>query len=164
MHNQPLPGFDRRLTGPIHAPGISNTGHPQEATMNPHRRRRRRRAAALGLAACAALAAPAVAEPGASYPQPSAVKIGDTPADYPGASRAPVAPAPKTGDTPADYPGSPGASTQSEPADDASTGAPEAGGFDWPSAAIGAAGAGLLIVLAVGGVSVLSRRGTRIAR
>jgi hypothetical protein len=136
--------------------------------MKPHRRRHRLRAAALGLAACAALAAPAgaLAEPGADYPQLSTAKIGDTPADYPGASRAPVAPAPKTGDTPADYPGMPGAPANSEPADAAPTGvrAPEAGGFDWPSAAIGAAGAGLLIVLAVGGVSVLSRHRTRIAR
>jgi len=42
--------------------------------------------------------------------------------------------------------------------------APEAGGFDWPSAAIGAAAAGLLIVISLGGASVLSRRRTRIAR
>jgi hypothetical protein len=42
--------------------------------------------------------------------------------------------------------------------------ASEAGGFDWPSAAIGAAGAGLLIVLSLGGVSVLSHRSTRLAR
>jgi hypothetical protein len=133
--------------------------------MNPHRRRRLRDAA-LGLLACAALAAPAgaLAEPGADYPQPSSANIGDTPADYPGASRAPVAPAPKSGDTPGDYPGMPGASTRSEPADAAPTRAPEAGGFDWPSAAIGAAGAGLLIVVSLGGVSVLSHRRTRVAR
>jgi hypothetical protein len=66
---------------------------------------RRLRAAALGLAACAALAAPAAAEPGAYYPQPSTAKIGDTPADYAGMPGAPVARAPKIGDTPADYPG-----------------------------------------------------------
>jgi hypothetical protein len=127
---------------------------------------RRLRAAALGLAACAALAAPAAADPpAANYPQaPWAHKIGDTPAGYPGAGRPPIAPAAKTGDTPADYPGMPGAPAASEPADVAPTRAPEAGGFDWPSAAIGAAGAGLLIVLAVGGVSVLSRHRTRIAR
>jgi hypothetical protein len=121
--------------------------------MKPHRRRRRLRAAALGLLACAALAAPAVA-------------LADTPADYPGMPGAPVAPVPKTGDTPADYPGMPGGPANSDLADSAATrvNAPEAGGFDWPSAAIGAAGAGLLIVVAVGGVSVLSRRGTRIAR
>jgi hypothetical protein len=70
--------------------------------MKSHRRTiRRLRAATLGLAACAALAAPAAAEPGADYPQPSSVKIGDTPADF----ARPVAPAPKTGDTPADHPG-----------------------------------------------------------
>jgi hypothetical protein len=135
--------------------------------MKRHRRRRRLRAAALGLLACAALAAPAGAPAQPAHdpvtPGPQA-KIGDTPADYPGASRAPVAPAPKTGDTPADYPGIPDASAHSEPADAAHTGAGEAGGFDWPSAAIGAAGAGLLIVVSLGGVSVLSRRRTRVAR
>jgi hypothetical protein len=131
--------------------------------MKPHRRLR---ALALGLAAFAAFAAPAAADPpAANYPQaPWAHKIGDTPADYPGASRAPVAPAPKTGDTPADYPGMPGASTPSDLADAAPTRAPDAGGFDWPSAAIGAAGAGLLIVVSLAGVSVLSRRRMRVAR
>jgi hypothetical protein len=71
--------------------------------MKFHRRRRRHiRALILGLAACAALAAPAAAEPGADYPQPSSsAKIGDTPADF----AQPVAPAPKAGDTPVDYPG-----------------------------------------------------------
>jgi hypothetical protein len=62
---------------------------------------RRLRAATLGLAAFAALAALAAAEPGTDYPQPSSVKIGDTPADF----ARPVAPAPKLGDTPADHPG-----------------------------------------------------------
>ena len=37
---------------------------------------------ALALVACAALAAPAAAEPGSDYPQPSVAKIGDTPADF----------------------------------------------------------------------------------
>jgi hypothetical protein len=70
--------------------------------MKSHRRRHRRiRALILGLAACAALAAPAAAEPGADYPQPSSAKIGDTPADF----AQPVAPAPKAGDTPVDDPG-----------------------------------------------------------
>jgi hypothetical protein len=67
------------------------TGHPQEVIMRSHRRLR---TAALGLAACAALAAPtgALAEPGADYPQPSTPKIvGDTPADYPGMARPPKA-------------------------------------------------------------------------
>jgi hypothetical protein len=134
--------------------------------MKPHRRRRRLRAAALGFLACAALAAPAAADPpGANYPRAApAPKIGDTPADYPGASRAPVVPVPKTGDTPADYPGTPGAPANSELADAAPTRAHEAGGFDWPSAAIGAAGAGLVIVVSLGGVSLLSRRRMRVAR
>ena len=56
--------------------------------------------AALALAACAALAAPVAAEPGSDYPQPSGAKIGDTPADF----AQPAAPAPR-GDTPVDYPG-----------------------------------------------------------
>jgi hypothetical protein len=134
--------------------------------MKPHRRRRRLRGAALGLAACGAFAAPAAADPpAANYSQaPWAHKIGgDTVADYPGVAQAPVAPASKTGDTPADYPGMPGAPAPSERADAAATRAPEAGGFDWPSAAIGAAGAGLLIVVSLAGVSILSHR-TRVAR
>ena len=70
--------------------------------MKSHRRRHRRiRALILGLAACAALAAPVAAEPGADYPPPSSAKIGDTPADF----AQPVAPAPKAGDTPVDDPG-----------------------------------------------------------
>ena len=70
--------------------------------MKSHRRRHRHiRALILGLAACTALAAPAAAEPGADYPQPSSAKIGDTPADF----AQPVAPAPKAGDTPVDDPG-----------------------------------------------------------
>jgi hypothetical protein len=67
-----------------------------------HRRRYRHiRPLVLALVACAAVAAPAAAEPGADYPQPSSAKIGDTPADFAQA----VAPAPKAGDTPVDYPG-----------------------------------------------------------
>jgi hypothetical protein len=64
-------------------------------------RRRHIRALILTLVSCAALAAPAAAEPGADYPQPSSAKVGDTPADFP----QPVAPAPKAGDTPVDDPG-----------------------------------------------------------
>jgi hypothetical protein len=70
--------------------------------MKSHRRRHRHiRALILALAACAAVAAPAAAEPGADYPQPFSAKIGDTPADF----AQPVAPAPKVGDTPVDDPG-----------------------------------------------------------
>jgi hypothetical protein len=71
--------------------------------MKSHRRRHRRiRALILGLAACAAVAAPAAARLAAD-PQPSSAsaKIGDTPADF----AQPVAPAPKAGDTPVDDPG-----------------------------------------------------------
>jgi hypothetical protein len=60
--------------------------------MKSHRRRRSRRIAALALAACAALAAPAApagAVVAADHQQPAGAKIGDTPADYPGASRSP---------------------------------------------------------------------------
>ena len=68
--------------------------------MKFHRRRRTRRLAALTLAACAALAAPAGAVPGA-HQGPASTRIGDTPADF----VRPVAPAPPTGDTPIDNPG-----------------------------------------------------------
>jgi hypothetical protein len=132
--------------------------------MKSHRRIvRRLRALALALAACAACAAPAAAEPGADYPQPSrAPKIGDTPADF----TQPVAPAPKSGDTPADYPGTPdapGAGKIAEPAPTL-TEATDTGGFDWPSAAIGAGGAGVLIVVSLGGMALASRRRIRVAR
>ena len=70
--------------------------------MKSHRRRHRHiRPLILALVACAAVAAPAAAEPSADYPQPSSAKIGDTPADF----AQPVTPAPKAGDTPVDYPG-----------------------------------------------------------
>jgi hypothetical protein len=129
--------------------------------------RHRLRTAAIGLLACGALAAPAAADPpSASYAQPSSVRIGDTPADFPGADSAPVALMPKIGDTPADYPGMAGVRAPAELADPASARphAGEAHGFDWPSAAIGAAGAALLLVVSMGGVSLLSHRRTRLAR
>jgi len=98
---------------------------------------RRLRALALALAACTALAAPAAAEPGADYPQPAGDKIGDTPADF----GKPVAPpAPQLGE------------------------ASDTGGFDWPSAAIGAGGAGVVIVVSAGGMALVSRRRIRVAR
>src|SRR5262245_36646984 len=106
--------------------------------MKPQRRRWISRSAALALLACAALAAPAAAyPPGADFQQPSPAKIGDTPADYPGM---PAVPAPNRAH------------------------ANEAAGFDWPSAAIGAAGVGLIIVLSLGGVSLVSPRRPRAAR
>ena len=74
--------------------------------MPSHRHRHRRISALiLGLAACAALAAPAAAEPGADYPQPSSAKIGDTPADFARAAARPADLTAKVGDTPVDDPG-----------------------------------------------------------
>ena len=73
--------------------------------MKSHRRRGPIGALILALVACTALAAPAAAEPGADYPQPSTAKIGDTPADF----ARPVAQSAdskaKAGDTPVDDPG-----------------------------------------------------------
>jgi hypothetical protein len=86
----------------------------EEVVMKSHRLFvRRLRRLAIGLVAMGALvpvgAASALREPGSSPSAHStAAKVGDTPADFPGASRAPsVAPsAPaKVGDTPADFPG-----------------------------------------------------------
>ena len=69
------------------------------------------RALAIGLVAIGALvpvsAASALQAPGSSpSANNAAAKVGDTPADFPGASRAPgVALSTKVGDTPADFPG-----------------------------------------------------------
>jgi hypothetical protein len=78
---------------------------------------RRLRRLAIGLVAIGALvsvsAASALADPGSSpSANTAAVKIGDTPADFPSASRAPsvaLEAAAKVGDTPADFPGASGA-------------------------------------------------------
>jgi len=77
---------------------------------------RRLRRLAIGLVAIAALvpvgAASALQDPGASPSAPNAAAaVGDTPADFPGASRAPsvALKAAKVGDTPADFPGASGA-------------------------------------------------------
>jgi hypothetical protein len=104
--------------------------------MRSHRHRRYR-AAALAVMACAALAAPAAAEPGADYPLPSADRIGDTPADYPG------------------MPGNPSVGKSPD-------GASDTAGLDLSSVAIGAGGAGVLIVASLGGAGLISRR--RVAR
>jgi hypothetical protein len=98
---------------------------------------RRLRALALALAACTTLAAPASAEPGTDYPQPSSDKIGDTPADFGQAVAPPAPPLREASDT---------------------------GGFDWPSAAIGAGGAGVVIVVSAGGIALVSRRRIRVTR
>jgi hypothetical protein len=106
--------------------------------MKSHRRMTRRlRTLLIALVACTALAAPAAGEPGNDYPQPASDKVGDTPADY-GKPVAPPAP----------------------PLHEAS----DTGGFDWPSAAIGAGGAGVVIVLSAGGMALASRRRIRVAR
>lgn len=96
----------------------------------------------------------------------SALAQGDTKADYPGSAgyvgtHFPVAAQPaKAGDTPADYPGMPGSPVVvSTPVS-----APEAGGFDWTSAAIGAGGAGLLVVVSFAGASAASRIRMRTVR
>ena len=81
--------------------------------MQSHRRRLRHiRALVLGLAACAALAAPAGGQPPgdtpADYPGSHAAqttKIGDTPADFPPPSAAAATQGVKVGDTPVDFPG-----------------------------------------------------------
>ncbi len=96
----------------------------------------------------------------------SALAQGDTKADYPGSAgyvgtHFPVAAQPaKAGDTPADYPGMPGSPVVVAEPDSA----PEASGFDWTSAAIGAAGAGLLVVVSLGGASAASRFRMRTVR
>ena len=86
-------------------------------------------------------------------PASSALAQGDSKYDLPGT------PVPsKVGDTPADYPGTPGSPPAPAPV---TTHPPEAGGFDWTSAAIGAAGAGLLFVVALGGASAMSGQSLR---
>jgi len=78
---------------------------------------RRLRRLAIGLVAIGALvpvgAAAALQDPGsAPSAHNAAARIGDTPADFPGASGAPGVPltaAAKVGDTPADFPGASGA-------------------------------------------------------
>jgi hypothetical protein len=121
--------------------------------------------AALAVTVPAASARPITDPPGGNYPQATpAPKIGDTPADYPGASRAPVVPTPKSGDTPSDYPGTPGARAQSELADTAPTRGPDAGGFDWASAGVGAAAVGGVLLIALGGFSAAHHARMRAAR
>ena len=95
----------------------------------------------------------------------SALAQGDTKDDYPGSAgyvgtHFPVTQQPKAGDTPADFPGMPGApEVVTEPVS-----APEATGFDWTSAALGAAGGGLLVVVSLGGAAAASRLRMRTVR
>jgi hypothetical protein len=86
----------------------------------------------------------------------SALAQGDTKYDL---QTTPQPPA-RVGDTPADFPGMPGGPVVvSEPAP-----ATEAGGFDWTSAALGAAGGGLLVLVSLGGASAASRFRMRTVR
>jgi hypothetical protein len=99
----------------------------------------------------------------------SALAQGDTKTDYPGSSgyvgtHLPTPPQQsKAGDTPADFPGTPG-SPVVVAAPVSGGGSPEASGFDWTSAAIGAAGAGLLVVVSLGAASAASRMRMRTVR
>jgi hypothetical protein len=112
--------------------------------------RRRVRRGALALAVGAICLAPA-----------SALAAGDTKYDYPGTPpQAPAYVAPKAGDTPADFPGMPDGPVVVPGVGSRAEGS----SFDWTSAAVGAGGAGLLIVVALGGASAASRvRTTRSA-
>jgi hypothetical protein len=102
-----IPRLDRGFTARVQPPPDDSTDHPEEVTMKSHRCRRIR-ALVLGLAACAAVAAPAGAQSAGDTPANSrsqatpTTKIGDTPADYPGTEATPTT---KIGDTPVDHPG-----------------------------------------------------------
>jgi hypothetical protein len=107
--------------------------------------RRRARRGALALMASAIL-----------VPASSALAQGDTKYDLPGT---PV-PA-RSGDTPGDFPGMPGSPQTPPPV---ASPAPEASGFDWISAGIGAGAAGVLIVVSLGGATAASRLRSRTVR
>jgi len=104
------------------------------------RRHARRGALALVVGALMVPASPALAQ-------------GDSPADHPGVTGSPQISSP-IGDTPADYPGMPGSPQAPPPV---ASHAPEASGFDWTSAGIGAGGAGVLLVVVLGGAAAASR-------
>jgi hypothetical protein len=95
----------------------------------------------------------------------SALAQGDTKADYPGSAgyvgtHFPAAPQPKAGDTPADFPGMPdGPVVEAQPISE-----PGTGGFDWTSAAIGAGGAGVLVVVSLACAGAASRLRMRTVR
>jgi hypothetical protein len=99
-------------------------------------------------------------------PASSALAQGDTPADFPGMpgnpqtaqSNTPYVLPTRSGDTPADFPGMPGSPqpVASHASDDS--------GFDWISAAIGAGGAGVLIVVSLGGATAAARMRVRTVR
>jgi hypothetical protein len=146
---EPTPGYVTGSTGLYQAWGRPSTAREERAGHEPSHitfRRRVRRGAL-------ALAVSAICLPS------SALAQGDTKFDYPGSSPQPVAP--KVGDTPADFPDMPDGRVVGEPV---SGGGDEARGFDWTSAAIGAAGAGLLVVVSLGGAGAASRLRMRMVR
>ena len=116
---------------------------PMRASRITFHRRVRRSALALAVSAIC-------------LPSGSALAQGDTKGDYPGTGEPPA----RVGDTPADFPGMPGGPVVvAEPVS-----AHRADGFDWTSAAIGAGGAGLLIVVSLGGATAASRIRMRTVR
>jgi hypothetical protein len=106
-----------------------------------------------------ALAVSAICLPSCAY---ATYIDGDDPgvAGYVG-THVPVAPEPSwAGDMPGDFPGMPGSPVVvSEPA-----AAPEGDSFDWTSAALGAAGGGLLVVVSLGAAGAVSRIRMRAVR
>ena len=132
------------------------------------RRRARRGALALIVSATLVPASSALAQSGdtpADYPgmpgNPQTQRVvGDTPADFPGMPGSPQT-SRLVGDTPADFPGMPGSPQTSPPV---ASHAPEASGFDWTSAGIGAGAAGVLIVVSLGGAAAASRLRFRTVR
>jgi hypothetical protein len=128
------------------------------------RRRARRGALALMVSAILVPASSALAQ-GDRWYDPPVTPVPATGDNLPGKGDRwydpPVTPVPATGgnlpgkgDNPADFPGMPGSPPAPTPV---ATHALEADGFEWTSAAIGAAGAGLLIVVALGGATAASR-------
>lgn len=116
------------------------------------RRRARRGALALIVSAILLPAGSALAQ-GVSGP------VGDRPADY--FSYAPPVSGP-AGDAPADYFRGPSPVSQTPPP--VASGGQEASGFDWVSAGIGAAAAGVLIVVTLGAATAGSRVHLRTTR
>jgi hypothetical protein len=135
------------------------------------RRRTRRGALALAVSAiclpsCALASSPAGDYHGSAGYVGTQSPVASSPAsEYHGSAgyvgtHFPVAPEPKAGDTPTDIPG-----MAADPVVLADPGAaPEASGFDWTSAAIGAAGLGLAVVVVLGGATAASRIRMRAVR
>jgi hypothetical protein len=145
------------------------------------RRRARRAALALIVSTILVPASSAPAQGDTTYHFPAG--SGDRPEDYPGMPGNPQTPPPAaslvsassapaqddttyhlpagSGDRPEDYPGMPGSPQTPPPV---ASHAPEASGFDWTSAAIGAGAAGVLIVVSLGAATAASRLRSRTVR